>query len=313
VFDRVDLNGTTYHHLTDLPPGFAVRIQPFKNLSIWRNLPKNSDLAVRSINVMPETWLTTCAQHLPAVPPSAVEAPRDAQATTSGRHAASALVELYVTHYNRTLSPAKAEALVRRSAENPDMVSDELSHLYPTHCQESVTREVTEEDSTGRTTASCAGNDGPDQAQDRHAKRQRRVDGPARMNPSLWNDGSFWLIDIPQVLHVEIRASKKASPVNADVGGWYAVEYRRVVRYTANESRDINIRAAESSVRSGWTDEVPAPPPAQRKAFQDAVIGKEPLYSPTRLLTKNDASLIIATFTIILVTLVALVIVVASL
>ena len=281
MFEHVVVNGTTYRHLSDLPPGFAVRIQPFANLSIWRNVPQDSDLVIRTVNVMPETWPSTRAQHLPMLPPSAVEAPRSAEAgtpTTSGRHAATALVELYVRHYNHTLSPAQADALIRQSTGKPEMVSEELSRLHSVNVQNHGTREWELK----------------------------------RINPGLRNDGSFWLMDIPQVLDVEIRTSQdeaRSPAIGADFDVWYAVEYRRVVQYAANENLDINIHSTESSVRSGWTDDVPAAPPDQRKAFQDTVTGKKPLYTPTRLLTGNDTTLIITTLTIILVLLLTLVIV----
>lgn len=319
MFEHVVLNGTAYRHLSDLPPGFAVRIQPFADLSIWSNLPQNSDLVIRTVNVAPETWPTTGVQHLPALPPSAVEALHGAEvegSSAAGRHAAAALVELYVSHYNQTLSPAKDEAIIKRSAEKPEMVSEELSHIFPPNSHEHVTQEVTEEDSSTHTTPPYEGTNSPHQASDVDAEQNGHVDGLTRMRPHLWNDGSFWLIDIPQLLDVEIRASKnatRASPANAELNACYAVEYRRVVRYAANENRDITILAPEYSVRSGWTDEVTAAPPDQRKAFQDAVIGNMPLYSPTRLLTTNDVTLIIATFTIILAILVTLVVVTALL
>ncbi len=287
---RIVLNGTTYRGLNELPQGFDARIQPFTNLPIWESLPDDVILDIKTINVTPKTWPTVQVKHLPQLPPSALSLPHDtAQNTLAARQqrAASALVELYLSHYNRTLQPMEAEELTALTGEAPERTAARLNDLFPT--------------STGRQRIDASG----------APYTETFTNG----NPNLKIDGTDLSLNIPQILRVKLRRSNEADPGDSpvdDSNRLVTIELRREVRYIANDSRDISIDGPTTARHTGWTDEV-SPPPNQVKAFHDAVIGRRPLYTPTRLLTGDNLNQIFVTYAILAFVLVLIVMLIATL
>lgn len=291
MFEGIRLNGERYRHLSELPSGFDARIQPLANLSIWEHLPGDVMLHVRTRNVTPKTWPTVQVRHLPTLPPSAVARLQDEAMNTPvarRRRAASALLDLYTLHYNLTLSPTERDKVRALAKEAPEDAAAHLERLVP---RDANRLHIHSSD----------------------AAATQEVSDPI---PSLQDDGSNLRLHIPQSLLVEIRRSPEHDPHDSSLDGpnrLFAVEVRREVRYVANDRRDVSIVGSSTSRFTEWSDEVPAPPPTQVKAFEDAVIGRKPLYTPTRLLTNDSLGQIIATFAILVLVLIILTVLIVTL
>lgn len=297
---RILLNGESYAGLSALPPDLGARVESFADLPLWTSLPDHVVLAISTVNVTPRTWPTTAVQHLPALPPSAVRTVSDEGADSreaQSRRAVSALARLYTSHYAPTLSGNMIEKLVGLASDEPEAVAEELSNLYPTYFRGTTADAFAQQggsrhelgSTNSRTTAA-------------DASYSIDFNVPADLNPKLWHDGETWRLDIPQNLYVEIQDGERDewdtdAPEVSDTR--FAIEFRRVVQYTANEKRDISQRASGRSVRSDWNESVPPPPSKQLKAFERAVTGQEPMFSSSRLLSPIMLILIIGTFTII--------------
>jgi hypothetical protein len=276
MYPQILLNGTPYRHLHDLPRGFAARIDSFASQPIWENLPKDAVLHISVSNATAKTWPTTEARHLPTISPPSVSTNASADTLDEPtQRAAMALVDLYASHYAADLSDAEADSL-------------------KTNVQEDLAKTTR---GGGRVSLAPSTDTGSSPA----------------MNATLKVDGSGVHLRIPQRLRVEIARDNSSSASNVDARRLLMVEVRRVVHYTVTERVDVSVEDEEMSSETGWTNETPAPPLRQVKAFKDAVVGMRPMYDPGRLLTQKSRTQILTVVAIMTAMLVCAAIVVAML
>lgn len=278
MVDRIIFNGTPYPSLNDLPADVEQRIRSFADQPIWDHLPDGLTLVVRTVNMTSTTWLTTDVDRLPTLFPSAVATlPNEAANTPAarGRRAASALVSLYLSHFNTTLSPDEKEQLIGLAGDVPEQAAARLRTLVRPYLRgefvdvSAFRAELTKEQFE----------------KEREVLEQLPESGfpdvvchgyPLDLNPRLEYDGSSWCIKIPQVLCVDIREPGPVDtrpPGSLEVHGDFLVEGGRVVQYVANEKRDRSAMETGSTVYTGWTDDIPPPPSSAQNAFQTAVLG----------------------------------------
>jgi hypothetical protein len=304
MIERMILNGEAYRSAGHLPAGMGDRVRELAHHPIWNHLPDGFMLVVSTLNMTPSTWLTTDVDHLPILSPSATGTPPNEKANPPAardRRAASALVDLYVSHYNSVLSPDEADQLVALAGDVPEQAAERLSTLFRpymcgAHVEVSEVRDALPDKHSDQT------RDILDALPSTGAPESFDATYPTNMNPTLQYDGSHWRIEIPQSLCVEIRAFGPADERSVTLHeplGIFLVEGRRVIQYIANESRDHAVIGTGRTVYTDWTDQIPEPPSVHQKTFQTAVTAQRPLRTASSLFRTDAVILIIGVFAII--------------